>query len=100
MDILKRLLALMRHWYSPGVMKICCGNWNVFSLSLLDEPFNFISTVPFTRKYANITKSTSSLSTTYLQPVIYENPSSPTITEGVERNFGGGPRDKNRLTSY
>ena len=78
----------MRHWYSPGAMNICCGSWNVFSFNLLDEPFSFILTVWFRSKYANNTKSTCSSSTTYLQPTIYESPSSPTVTDGVERNFG------------
>ena len=96
MGTLKRLVASTRHWYSPGVMKICCGSWNVFSFSLLDEPFSLILTVPFIRKYVNIAKSTCRFSNKYSQPTIYENPSSPTFTEGVERNFGG-PKDKNRL---
>ena len=78
----------MRHWYSPGAINICCGSWNVFSFSLFDEPFSFFLTVWFTTKYANADKSTCSFSRIYLQPTIYESPSSPIVTEGVERNFG------------
>ena len=73
-------------------MNICCGSWNVFSFNLLDEPFSFFLIVSFTSKYANSVKfACSSSMILYLQPTIYEKPSSPTVTEGAERNTVGRP---------
>ena len=82
----------MMHLYFPGIINLLLGSWNIFVVSFLDSPINFILTSLFISKNENSAKSTPRSSfIVYVQPVMLVKPSLVAIADGAVVNSGRSP---------